>query len=142
MVWAESGLHVSECGLGECGADHPLWIADELFLHRAANKAEDGLARFEKDVADKTIADDDIDDAVENLKAFDRPGVVDHAIDLLEECVSLVDERVSFAFFGADGEQADFGASRRRVLLWRSWSPARHCGPRFGRSIQGWRRHR
>jgi hypothetical protein len=79
----------------------------ERILEHVADEAGEALGGLEGHIAHKTIADDDVGVPVVDVAAFDIADEVER--QTLDEGESLSGKLVAFAFFFADGEQADAG---------------------------------
>ena len=77
-------------------------ISSRIMLPIVAGR---GFERFEQDIADKSIADDDIRAAVEQVFRFDIADEIER--QRRDQGAGFVDKFVAFAFFFAVGEHAD-----------------------------------
>src|SRR5205814_379238 len=98
-------FQTDECALRQQAAELVLPGARHLLAQRRRNEFAEGLGGFENDVADETVADDDIRVAVVDIASF---GVADEIESrLLEDAIRLLRQLVALPFLFADREQAD-----------------------------------
>ncbi len=80
-VGAELVFHFLERAHREERAEFPDGGFGDFFFKVVFERVEEGFAGFKEDVADESVADDDVDLIVENMETFDRAAVVDDRFD-------------------------------------------------------------
>ena len=102
-------LESVERAFGKEGAGGAQGVGLKFLLEHGGEEFHERLPALEHDVANETVADDDVDVFGKDMEALDRPGVIDEVADAAEHVVGLGDEGVALALFRADGHQADAG---------------------------------
>ena len=92
--------HRRKRGFREQRAELAKQAAGELVARELHQHARHAFTRFQRDVTDETVADDDVDLAFENIIALDEAEVIE--IARLEQRGGLLDPIVTLDFLLAD----------------------------------------